>query len=43
MLWQTSIAPQWLTPRGEAAMICLDRSGLGSEAEQDRILERWRS
>ena len=43
MLWQTSIAPQWLTPRGDAATTCLDRSGLRIQAEQDRILERWRS
>jgi hypothetical protein len=39
MLWHTSIAPQWLTPRGGVAMTCAGRPG----NEYNHDLGRWRS
>jgi hypothetical protein len=43
MLWQTSIAPQRLAPRGDVAMTCAGRPGYLSEPKQDGNPERWRS
>jgi hypothetical protein len=43
MLWHTSIAPQWLAPRGEFAMTCAGRPGIRAGGDYHRNLGRWRS
>jgi len=43
MLWHTSIAAQWLMPRGEVAMACAGRAGFLTGSKDNHDLGRWRS
>jgi hypothetical protein len=43
MLWHASITPQWLAPRGEAAIRCAGRPGFLTSDENKYDPERWRS